>query len=230
VCAIMRVNILHTSTKLCKLGILVPKAIEISLGILILMVLCSPTATSLNELCNATVDCQFRVGGSVVCTPFGCQCSDFHLPFQLFEGLGREECLPVATDGPGSHCKYDTQCSFIMGEYSHCSKETYPLSCQCVNSSVVTNSLMRHWNSRLKYNSEVVYIRSSGLCIVRKKVGEECDEDEECKKSIGRGSICIKETNTCSEDNSSVGNVFDEKGRYLIGSCLVVVIAWMQWR
>jgi hypothetical protein len=209
---------------------------------LTLVTLCPQPTNSLNEWCNTTIDCQFKVGGAVHCTPAGCQCSDFHLPFQLFPGLGREECLPVAVEGPGAFCKYHEQCTFTMGQLALCSNESYPPVCKChdtLNKNDNSNKRdttaqqqhiherhyqHKHHSIRRSGQTAVVYIRTIGNCIYRKKVGDPCSYDEECEMSIGKGSVCT-EVGGCSVSMSrSYGHILSSNMIILVMMTLVVRI------
>lgn len=127
--------------------------------------------------CNRTEHCLIVIGGQVECTILnGCQCKAYHIPLKQL-GLGREECLPIARKGPLSLCKNDEQCLAGMGLFSRCFKSSYPFNCQCYDKG--TNS-----------TDNLIYSKVKELCVPKKSLGDECESDDECKESLGKGGIC----------------------------------------
>jgi len=151
--------------------------------VLIVVIGNNPTS-AINEWCKRKEDCT-RVVGNVMCFFDKCRCQENNINIEFF---GREECLPVALNGPGSQCKHDRQCSEIMNNLSRCNKG-YPGqqgTCECYDV---------HEDGR----KQAVY--ANGQCIYRKSVGDRCLYNEECAASIGRRSTC--KDNKCTKDKSS---------------------------
>lgn len=84
-----------------------------------------------------------------------------------------DACLGVATFARQFSCKYDNQCSTgTMGPYSVCNSNTG--RCECVK--------------QLGPGREVIKVNDK--CVLAKKIGDNCDNDDECDVSIQGHTVC----------------------------------------